>query len=51
MEWRCCDGSSQGDVYDVLETEEGQAQAFVARPAKNSVIYGGLVRPPALADA
>jgi len=29
MEWALiCDGVANEDVYDVLETEEGQAQAF-----------------------
>ena len=54
MEWALlCDGVAKEDVYDVLETEEGQAQAFAKLDTiKDSVIWwsAGADTPQLLAD-
>ncbi|SMX33875.1 extracellular solute-binding protein [Octadecabacter ascidiaceicola] len=54
MEWALlCDGVAKDDVYDVLETEEGQAQAFAKLDTiKDSVIWwsAGADTPQLLAD-
>ncbi|MFQ3183538.1 MAG: putative spermidine/putrescine transport system substrate-binding protein [Alteromonas macleodii] len=54
MEWALlCDGVAKGEVYDVLETEEGQAQAFAKLDTiKDSVIWWSSAAEPiqSLAD-
>ncbi|MEL6959843.1 MAG: extracellular solute-binding protein [Pseudomonadota bacterium] len=54
MEWALlCDGVAKDDVYDVLETEEGQAQAFAKLDTiKDNVIWwsAGADTPQLLAD-
>ncbi|MCG3266575.1 extracellular solute-binding protein [Yoonia sp. I 8.24] len=54
MEWALlCDGVAKEDVYDVLETEEGQAQAFAKLDTiKDSVVWwsAGADTPQLLAD-
>ncbi|MBS9716823.1 extracellular solute-binding protein [Pseudohalocynthiibacter aestuariivivens] len=54
MEWALlCDGVAKADVYDVLETEEGQAQAFAKLDTiKEDVIWwsAGADTPQLLAD-
>ena len=54
MEWALlCDGVAKEDVYDVLETEEGQAQAFAKLDTiKDDVIWwsAGADTPQLLAD-
>ncbi|MBZ0128374.1 MAG: extracellular solute-binding protein [Rhodobacteraceae bacterium] len=54
MEWALlCDGVAKGDVYDVLSTEAGQAQAFAKLDTiKDSVIWwsAGADTPQLLAD-
>ena len=54
MEWALlCDGVAKEDVYDVLETEEGQAQAFAKLDTiKEDVIWwsAGADTPQLLAD-
>ncbi|MFV2053717.1 extracellular solute-binding protein [Aliiroseovarius sp. YM-037] len=54
MEWALlCDGVAAEDVYDVLETEEGQAQAFAKLDTiKDDVIWwsAGADTPQLLAD-
>jgi putative spermidine/putrescine transport system substrate-binding protein len=54
MEWALlCDGVAKADVYDVLETEEGQAQALAKLDTiKDSVIWwsAGADTPQLLAD-
>ena len=54
MEWALiCDGVANEDVYDVLETEEGQAQAFAKLDTiKDDVIWwsAGADTPQLLAD-
>lgn len=54
MEWALlCDGVAKADVYDVLETEEGQAQAFAKLDSiKDSVVWwsAGAETPQLLAD-
>ena len=54
MEWALlCDGVAKDDVYDVLETDEGQAQAFAKLDTiKDSVIWwsAGADTPQLLAD-
>ncbi|NNK17252.1 MAG: extracellular solute-binding protein, partial [Sulfitobacter sp.] len=54
MEWALiCDGVAKDDVYDVLETEEGQAQAFAKLDTiKDDVIWwsAGADTPQLLAD-
>ena len=54
MEWALlCDGVAKGDVYDVMETEEGQEQAFAKLDTiKDSVIWwsAGADTPQLLAD-
>ena len=54
MEWALlCDGVAKDDVYDVLETEEGQAQAFAKLDTiKDSVVWwsAGADTPQLLAD-
>lgn len=54
MEWALlCDGVAKEDVYDVLETDEGQAQAFAKLDTiKDSVIWwsAGADTPQLLAD-
>jgi putative spermidine/putrescine transport system substrate-binding protein len=45
MEWALlCDGVAKEDVYDVLETEEGQAQALAKLDTIKDQVSGG---PPA----
>ncbi len=54
MEWALlCDGVAKDDVYDVLETDEGQAQAFAKLDTiKDDVIWwsAGADTPQLLAD-
>jgi len=54
MEWALlCDGVDKADVYDVLETEEGQAQAFAKLDTiKDNVVWwsAGADTPQLLAD-
>ena len=54
MEWALlCDGVAKDDVYDVLETEEGQAQALAKLDTiKDSVVWwsAGADTPQLLAD-
>lgn len=54
MEWALlCDGVAAEDVYDVLETEEGQAQAFAKLDTiKDDVVWwsAGAETPQRLAD-
>ncbi|MCW1951232.1 MAG: extracellular solute-binding protein [Octadecabacter sp.] len=54
MEWALlCDGVAKDDIYDVMETEEGQAQAFAKLDTiKDSVIWwsAGADTPQLLAD-
>ncbi len=54
MEWALlCDGVAKADVYDVLETEEGQAQALAKLDTiKDSVVWwsAGADTPQLLAD-
>ncbi len=54
LEWALmCDGVAKEDVYDVLETEEGQAQAFAKLDTiKDDVIWwsAGADTPQLLAD-
>ncbi len=54
MEWALlCDGVAKEDIYDVLETEEGQAQAFAKLDTiKDSVVWwsAGADTPQLLAD-
>ena len=54
MEWALlCDGVAKEDVYDVLETEAGQAQAFAKLDTiKDSVVWwsAGADTPQLLAD-
>jgi len=54
MEWALlCDGVAKEDVYDVLETEEGQSQAFAKLDTiKDDVIWwsAGADTPQLLAD-
>ena len=54
MEWALlCDGVAKQDVYDVLETEAGQAQAFAKLDTiKDSVVWwsAGADTPQLLAD-
>jgi putative spermidine/putrescine transport system substrate-binding protein len=54
MEWALiCDGVAKDDVYDVLETEEGQARAFAKLDTiKDDVIWwsAGADTPQLLAD-
>jgi len=54
MEWALiCDGVAKEDVYDVLETDEGQAQAFAKLDTiKDDVIWwsAGADTPQLLAD-
>ena len=54
MEWALlCDGVAKADVYDVLETYEGQAQAFAKLDTiKDSVVWwsAGADTPQLLAD-
>lgn len=54
MEWALlCDGVAKGDVYDVLETEEGQAQALAKLDTiKDQVVWwsAGADTPQLLAD-
>jgi putative spermidine/putrescine transport system substrate-binding protein len=54
MEWALlCDGVAKADVYDVLETEEGQAQAFAKLDTiKDDVVWwsAGADTPQLLAD-
>ncbi|MXU65660.1 extracellular solute-binding protein [Rhodobacteraceae bacterium KN286] len=54
LEWALlCDGVAKEDVYDVLETEEGQAQAFAKLDTiKDDVIWwsAGAETPQLLAD-
>ncbi len=54
MEWALlCDGVAKEDVYDVLQTEEGQAQAFAKLDTiKDQVIWwnAGADTPQLLAD-
>ncbi len=54
MEWALmCDGVAADDVYDVLETEEGQAQAFAKLDTiRDNVIWwsAGADTPQLLAD-
>ncbi|MEJ8562103.1 extracellular solute-binding protein [Yoonia sp. GPGPB17] len=54
MEWALlCDGVAKDDVYDVLETDEGQAQAFAKLDTiKDSVVWwsAGADTPQLLAD-
>ena len=54
MEWALlCDGVAKDDVYDVLETEEGQTQAFAKLDTiKDDVIWwsAGADTPQLLAD-
>jgi putative spermidine/putrescine transport system substrate-binding protein len=54
MEWALmCDGVAAADVYDVLETDEGQAQAFAKLDTiKDSVVWwsAGADTPQLLAD-
>ena len=54
MEWALlCDGVAKDDVYDVLATEEGQAQAFAKLDTiKDDVIWwsAGAETPQLLAD-
>ncbi len=54
MEWALlCDGVAKEDVYDVLETEEGQAQAFAKLDTiKDDVVWwsAGADTPQLLAD-
>ncbi|OCW59078.1 extracellular solute-binding protein [Hoeflea olei] len=54
MEWALlCDGVAKGDVYDVLETEEGQARALAKLDTiKDQVIWwsSGADTPQLLAD-
>ncbi|NNL73775.1 MAG: extracellular solute-binding protein, partial [Silicimonas sp.] len=54
MEWALiCDGVAKADVYDVLETEEGQDQAFAKlETIKDDVIWwsAGADTPQLLAD-
>ena len=54
LEWALiCDGVAKEDVYDVLETEEGQAQAFAKLDTiKDSVVWwsAGADTPQLLAD-
>ncbi|MDF3415493.1 extracellular solute-binding protein [Sulfitobacter sp. M57] len=54
LEWALiCDGVAKEDVYDVLETEEGQAQAFAKLDTiKDSAIWwsAGADTPQLLAD-
>ena len=54
MEWALlCDGVAKEDVYDVLETEEGQAQAFAKLDTiKDNVVWwsAGADTPQLLAD-
>lgn len=54
MEWALlCDGVAKADVYDVLETEEGQARAFAKLDSiKDSVLWwsAGADTPQLLAD-
>jgi len=54
MEWALlCDGVEKADIYDVLETEEGQAQAFAKLDTiKDDVIWvsAGADTPQLLAD-
>ena len=49
MEWALlCDGVAKEDVYDVLETEEGQDQAFKpsSTPSRTTLSGGRPVRKP-----
>ncbi|WP_150525317.1 extracellular solute-binding protein [Roseibium sediminis] len=54
MEWALlCDGVAKADVYDVLETEEGQAKAFAKLDTiKDNVVWwsAGAETPQLLAD-
>ena len=54
MEWALlCDGVAKDDIYDVLETDEGQAQAFAKLDTiKDDVIWwsAGADTPQLLAD-
>ena len=54
MDWALlCDGVEKADIYDVLETEEGQAQAFAKLDTiKDDVIWvsAGADTPQLLAD-
>ena len=54
MEWALlCDGVAKGDVYDVLETEEGQAKALAKLDTiKDQVVWwsAGADTPQLLAD-
>lgn len=54
MEWALlCDGVDKADVYDVLETDEGQAQAFAKLDTiKDDVVWwtAGADTPQLLAD-
>ena len=54
MEWALlCDGVAKEDVYDVLETDEGQAQAFAKLDTiKDNVVWwsAGADTPQLLAD-
>lgn len=54
LEWALiCDGVADADVYDVLETEEGQARAFAKLDTiKDSVVWwsAGADTPQLLAD-
>ncbi|MEO0929574.1 MAG: extracellular solute-binding protein [Pseudomonadota bacterium] len=54
LEWALlCDGVAKDDIYDVLETDEGQAQAFAKLDTiKDSVIWwtAGADTPQLLAD-
>lgn len=54
LEWALlCDGVAKEDIYDVLETDEGQAQAFAKLDTvKDSVIWwtAGADTPQLLAD-
>jgi putative spermidine/putrescine transport system substrate-binding protein len=54
LEWALlCDGVAKGDIYDVLETDEGQAQAFAKLATiKDDVIWwtAGADTPQLLAD-
>jgi len=54
LEWALiCDGVAKEDVYDVLETDEGQAQAFAKLDTiKDSVVWwsAGADTPQLLAD-
>ncbi|MEM6340292.1 MAG: extracellular solute-binding protein [Pseudomonadota bacterium] len=54
LEWALlCDGVAKDDIYDVLETDEGQAQAFAKLDAiKDQVVWwtAGADTPQLLAD-